>query len=41
MRYACGCQSTRQQFHDGGVHFRVVDHHGKVRTDEQSSLHEA
>jgi hypothetical protein len=41
MRYDCGCQSTRRQYHDGGVHIRVVDHHGKVRSDERSSMHEA
>ncbi|MGH8893499.1 MAG: hypothetical protein ACRDWY_09370 [Actinomycetes bacterium] len=40
MRYDCGCRSTRQQYHDGSVHFRVVDHHGKVRCDEQSPMHE-
>jgi hypothetical protein len=40
-RYDCGCQSTRRQYHDGSGHVRVVDHHGKVRSDEHSSMHEA
>lgn len=38
--YACGCQSTRRQYHDGSGHARVVDHRGKVRADEHSSMHE-
>jgi hypothetical protein len=41
VTYDCGCQRLRRQFHDGGVHFKVVDHHGKVRVDEHSSSHEA
>jgi hypothetical protein len=41
MTYDCGCQSTRSQYHDGGVRLRVVDHHGRVRSDEHSSDHEA
>ena len=41
ITYDCGCQSTRRQFHDGGVQFQVVDHHGKVRSDEHSAAHEA
>jgi hypothetical protein len=41
LKYDCGCQSTRRQYHDGGIHFRIVDHHGKVRGDEHSALHEA
>ena len=40
-RYDCGCQSTRRQYHDGSGHVSVVDHHGKVRFDEHSSMHEA
>ena len=36
----CGCQTTRRQYHDGSVHHKVVDHHGRVRTDEHSSAHE-
>jgi hypothetical protein len=41
VTYACGCQRTRRQYHDGGVQLKVVDHHGKVRLDEHSSTHEA
>jgi hypothetical protein len=41
VSYDCGCQRTRRQFHDGGVQLTVVDHHGKVRVDEHSSMHEA
>ncbi len=40
-KYDCGCRSTRRQFHDGSGRASVVDHHGKVRTDEHSSMHEA
>jgi hypothetical protein len=40
-RYDCGCQSTRRQYHDGSGRVSVVDHHGKVRFDEHSSMHEA
>jgi hypothetical protein len=40
-RYDCGCRSTRRQYHDGSGHVRVMDHHGKVRSDEHSSMHEA
>jgi hypothetical protein len=36
----CGCQSTRRQYHDGSVERRVVDHRGKVRLQEHSSMHE-
>ena len=40
-RYDCGCQSARRQYHDGSGTVRVVDHHGKVRSDVHSSMHEA
>ena len=30
-----------EQYHDGSGHVRVVDHHGKLRSDEHSSMHEA
>ena len=34
-RFACGCRSTKEEFHDGSVHRMVVDHHGKVLVDEE------
>jgi hypothetical protein len=40
LTWDCGCQTTRLQYHDGSVRHRVVDHHGKVRTDEHSAMHE-
>ena len=33
--YTCGCQSTREEFHDGSVHHMVVDHRGRVLVDEE------
>ena len=35
VRYSCGCQSTKEEFHDGSVHRMVVDHRGKVLVDEE------
>ena len=35
VRYSCGCQSTKEEFHDGSVHRMVVNHHGKVLVDEE------
>ncbi|WP_109509230.1 hypothetical protein [Nocardioides speluncae] len=35
VRYACGCQTHREEFHDGSVHSSVVNHHGKVVVDEE------
>jgi hypothetical protein len=35
VRFACGCQTHREEFHDGSVHHEVVDHHGKVLVDEE------
>jgi hypothetical protein len=35
VRFTCGCQSHREEFHDGSVHASVVDHHGKVLLDEE------
>ena len=35
LLYACGCRSTREEFHDGSVHRMVVDHHGKRLVDEE------
>jgi hypothetical protein len=40
VTYDCRCETTRRQYHDGGVHLRVLDHHGKVRSDEHSATHE-
>ena len=40
VTYDCGCETIRRQYHDGGVHLRVLDHHGKVRSDEHSATHE-
>ena len=35
VAFACGCQSHREEFHDGSVHHLVVNHHGKVLLDEE------
>ena len=35
VRFTCGCQTHREEFHDGSVHHQVVDHHGKVLVDEE------
>jgi hypothetical protein len=35
VTFSCGCQSTKEEFHDGSVHRMVVDHHGKVLMDEE------
>ena len=35
LRFACGCTSAKEEFHDGSVHRLVVDHHGKVLVDEE------
>ena len=35
LRFACGCRSSREEFHDGSVHRLVVHHSGKVLTDEE------
>lgn len=35
LRFACGCQTHREEFHDGSVHSLVVDHRGRVLVDEE------
>ena len=35
VRFSCGCQSTKEEFHDGSVHRMIVDHKGKVIVDEE------
>jgi hypothetical protein len=35
VRYSCGCESTREEFHDGSYHHMVVHHNGRVLTDEE------
>ena len=35
LSYACGCKSSKEEFHDGSVHRLVVNHHGKGRVDEE------
>ena len=32
--YACGCVSTRHQYHDGSVACRIVHHNGRVLSEE-------
>ena len=41
LYFACGCRRTSHQFHDGSIQVKVMNHHGKVVTDEHSSMHEA
>jgi hypothetical protein len=33
--YACGCRSTKEEFHDGSVYHLVVHHSGKVLVEEE------
>jgi hypothetical protein len=35
LSYSCGCQSHREEFHDGSVHRTVVHHRGRVLVDEE------
>ena len=35
LTYACGCRESKEEFHDGSVHRLVVNHRGKVLTDEE------
>ena len=35
LRFACGCQTHHEEFHDGSVHNQVVDHRGRVVLDEE------
>lgn len=35
LRFACGCRTHREEFHDGSVHSLVVNHRGRVLVDEE------
>jgi hypothetical protein len=35
LQFSCGCRIAKEEFHDGSVHRLVVNHHGKVLTDEE------
>ena len=35
VTFSCGCQSHREEFHDGSVHRQVVNHRGRVLVDEE------
>lgn len=35
VTYACGCRSSKEEFHDGSVHRLVVDHRGRVLLEEE------
>jgi hypothetical protein len=35
ITFSCGCQTHREEFHDGSVHLMVVNHRGKVLVDEE------
>ncbi len=35
QKFACGCQTHHEEFHDGSVHNQVVDHRGRVLVDEE------
>jgi len=35
VHYACGCQVSRDEFHDGSVTRRVVHHNGRVLVHEE------
>ena len=40
-RYSCGCQWLRQEYHDGSVYHRIVDHRGNVLEDQIIGEHGA
>ncbi|MGH3362140.1 MAG: hypothetical protein ACRDOM_06745 [Nocardioides sp.] len=35
LRFACGCQTHHEEYHDGSVHNLVVHHRGRVLVDEE------
>jgi hypothetical protein len=35
LQFSCGCRIAKEEFHDGSVHRMVVNHHGRVLTDEE------
>ena len=35
LLYDCGCQTSREEYHDGSVHRMVVNHRHKVLVDEE------
>jgi len=35
LQFGCGCRESKEEFHDGSVHRMVVDHHGRVLSDEE------
>ena len=35
VTFSCGCQSHREEFHDGSVHRQIVNHRGRVLVDEE------
>lgn len=35
IRFACGCHTHREEFHDGSVHNQVITHRGRVLVDEE------
>jgi hypothetical protein len=37
FRYACGCHSAREEYHDGSVHHLIAHHKGKIILDETIS----
>jgi hypothetical protein len=41
LSYSCGCQTTRQEYHDGSFDCRTVRHDGDVMVDELATEHGA
>lgn len=35
VTFSCGCQTHREEFHDGSVHVQTVNHRHKVLIDEE------
>ena len=35
VTFSCGCQTHREEYHDGSVHTMIVNHRGKVLVDEE------
>ena len=33
--FTCGCNTHREEFHDGSLHHLIEDHRGRVLVDEE------
>ncbi|MGH8774137.1 MAG: hypothetical protein ACRDWI_02860 [Jiangellaceae bacterium] len=39
MLFACGCKTTREEYHDGSVEHTVVRHDGRLARNEDIANH--